>query len=161
MTKQEYYYVLGGIIALLIIVLVGYLVVASKPASNRGNGEEKITTTTKQVIESTPLQRQAPVAIKKQQFDAEQEYTDALNTYRTAATYYQFVGCKGSPGNMVLKQGKYFMLDNRDKVAHTIKVGDVAYSVPAEGFRIAKAISTGENLITCDGGGAARINVYP
>ncbi len=92
---------------------------------------------------------------------ATKAYLDALKIYKTTGYYFQFVNCHGSPGSFTLKAGKKFMLDNRDGVAHKIKVqGGQSFNISAYGFAIATAPSTvGDHYIDCDGGGAAKIVV--
>ncbi len=84
-------------------------------------------------------------------------YSDALNLF--GGYRFQFTGCNGAPGTLNVTKGSTFLLDNRDDVAHTIKVGTQSYSLGAYGFRIATATTKGENQITCDGKGAAVVNV--
>ena len=85
-------------------------------------------------------------------------YDQAIELYGTYRI--QFVSCHGTPGSLSVRHGVTFMLDNRDAKAHTIKVGTTAYSVGAYGFRVAAApAKAGTYNITCDGGGAATLNV--
>jgi hypothetical protein len=86
-------------------------------------------------------------------------YEKALNEYRSKGAYFQFVNCAGNPGTLTLKRGTVFMLDNRDNKAHTIKVGKTAYYITAYGYKLANPQTLGVNQITCDGGGAASVNV--
>lgn len=90
-----------------------------------------------------------------------QSYADALKIYSTSGYRFQFVNCKATPGKFTIKKNSKFMLDNRDNTAHKIKVGSVTYNVGAYGFAIATAKTLGLNYITCDGGGAAQIQVEP
>lgn len=89
------------------------------------------------------------------------KYNDALNIYRKAGSYFQFVSCRGNPGTMSAKKGTKIMFDNRDTVAHTIKIGKVSsYRVDGYGYVIASApLAPGQYYITCDGGGSAFLNV--
>ncbi len=85
-------------------------------------------------------------------------------TYEQAITQYgkyriQFVHCNGQPGSMNVPVGVKVMLDNRDTIAHTVKVGTKSYKLPALGFAIASMTSLGEQAVLCDGGGASTINV--
>ncbi len=72
---------------------------------------------------------------------------------------FQFSGCHGTPGSLVVKVGKYFLLDNRDAKAHTIAVAGQSYSVGAYGAAVAAVWKAGTYNITCDGGGAASLTV--
>jgi hypothetical protein len=84
-------------------------------------------------------------------------YSDAINLF--GGYRFQFTNCSGAPGTLNVTKGSTFLLDNRDDVAHTIKVGAQSYSLGAYGFRIATASTMGANQITCDGKGAAVVNV--
>ncbi len=121
------------------------------------NGDRNITssptpTTTKLVMvkKSTSTTDIAPLS-----------YVEALATYRKSGYYFQFVHCSGNPGSMVIKRGNNVMLDNRDTVKHTFKVGPKSYVLPGYGFVIAKAETVGTNRILCDGGGSASLTVAP
>lgn len=92
------------------------------------------------------------------------KYTQLLGIYGATGlrTRYQFSnGCSTTPGSMVVKVGTKIMLDNRDLVAHTIKVGAQSTRIAAHDFAIMTMTQTGELTITCNGGGAARITVQP
>ncbi len=84
-------------------------------------------------------------------------YDSALKAY--GSQRIQFNDCRGTPGSMVLTIGARFMLDNRDNTAHTIIVGKTRYTLKAYGYAIAAAPAVGIVNITCDGGGAAQLNV--
>ncbi|MBI2444473.1 MAG: hypothetical protein HYV42_04515 [Candidatus Magasanikbacteria bacterium] len=88
-------------------------------------------------------------------------YTDAVKTYRTSGAYFQLVNCRGTPGTINLKKGVPFMIDNRDAKAHRVEVGGQAYQLKAYGFAIVTSQTIGINYITCDGSGAAGVNVQP
>ena len=88
-------------------------------------------------------------------------YTQAVNTY---ANRIQFSDCHGSVGLssnglLSIKQGVAFMLDNHDAKAHTIAFGSQSYKVGANDFAIVSAAKIGNYAVTCDGGGAASLNV--
>jgi hypothetical protein len=90
-----------------------------------------------------------------------QSYTDALKVYSASGYRMQFVNCQATPGQLTIKKGQKFMIDNRDSKPHKFKVGPTSYSVKGYGFAIATSKTLGVNFITCDGGGAAKINVEP
>jgi hypothetical protein len=89
------------------------------------------------------------------------DYQTALTTYRTSGYLFQFTDCRGTPGSLMMKVGTKFMMDNRDGKARKIAINGIkTYSVGAYDFVIAVAPSkAGLYYITCDGGGAAQINV--
>ena len=85
-------------------------------------------------------------------------YTKAMELYGNGFRF-QFSDCHGNPGQMSIRQGVKFMLDNRDNKAHTIVIKSQTFRIPAYGFAIATAKELGTYNITCDGGGAAELNV--
>ncbi len=86
-------------------------------------------------------------------------YTKAIALYGSKGYRIQFSQCHGNPGSLSLKKGVQFMLDNRDDSAHTIVIKSQTFHIPAYGFTIATAKDLGTYNITCDGGGAAQLNV--
>jgi hypothetical protein len=126
--------------------------------------EETATTTPTTTTSDTVKKTTAPAPVKTTApapGAITQSYADALKIYSASGYRFQFVNCKATPGKLTIKQGTKFMLDNRDNTAHKIKVGSVNYNVGAYGFAIATAKTLGLNYITCDGGGAAQIQVEP
>lgn len=90
------------------------------------------------------------------------DYAKALNTYQYRIQFSQCHGIvNNSPnvGTLSIKQGVKFMLDNRDPVAHTIAFKGVSVKIGAYGYAIVSAPYKGTFNVTCDGGGAAVINV--
>jgi len=92
---------------------------------------------------------------------AAKAYTDAIAMYKNRI---QFSNCHGivnltNTGTMSIKHDEKFMLDNRDATAHTIAFASQSYKIPAYGFVIATAKPPGTHNLTCDGGGAAVVNV--
>jgi hypothetical protein len=85
-------------------------------------------------------------------------YTQAQDLYADGYRI-QFSSCSGTPGTLNVAAGSTIMLDNRDNTAHTIKVGGTSYSLGAYGFRVVKASAKGKLQVTCDGKGAAVLNV--
>lgn len=72
---------------------------------------------------------------------------------------FQFTHCSGTPGSLVVKAGKYFLLDNRDAQSHTFAVAGQSYSVGGYGAAVAAVWKLGKYQITCDGGGAASLTI--
>ena len=75
-------------------------------------------------------------------------------------------GCHGNPGTISVKRNTAVMLDNRDKVAHTIKANGQTFRIAGYDYAlIYPATVTKDNIdltlsnVTCDGGGAAFLNV--
>ena len=91
---------------------------------------------------------------------ASKSYTDLLAIYKTSGYYFAFVDCHALPGVLSFKKGVTFMLDNRDTAKRTIAVNGVPYSLAPYGYAIAMAPGKpGSYYITCDGGGAAQVNI--
>jgi len=85
-------------------------------------------------------------------------YNEALKIYGTGYRI-QFAECHGTPGQLAIRKGVKFMIDNRDNVNHTIVVKSQTFHLAAYGFAIVTATDLGVYNITCDGGGAAQLNV--
>lgn len=88
-------------------------------------------------------------------------YEQAIETYQYRM---QFVNCRGSAGlpgagTLVVKKNVKFMLDNRDKKAHTFVFASRSYKVGGEQWLIQSIAKAGKYNITCDGGGAGTIQV--
>lgn len=88
-------------------------------------------------------------------------FEEAMKLFGLFGYRYQFVECHGMPGNFVMKQNTRFMLDNRDPVAHNFVVATQSFLIPGYDFAIALARDLGKYMITCDGGGAAGMEVVP
>ncbi|MBL8030286.1 MAG: hypothetical protein JNN11_03490 [Candidatus Doudnabacteria bacterium] len=71
----------------------------------------------------------------------------------------QFANCNGSPGSLSLKRNTALMLDNRDSIAHAVKVAGQTYVIKGYDYALAYIGQEGAYNLTCDGGGAASINI--
>lgn len=89
------------------------------------------------------------------------DYPKQALPYVESGYRFQFSGCHGSPGQLTVKKGKYFLLDNRDDKAVTIAVAGQSYKIGAYGAVVAAVSKVGTHNITCNGGGAASLNVEP
>ncbi len=103
----------------------------------------------------------APVRVKKPVPPASARYQSAVAIYGERGTGYrfQFAECSGVPGELTMKKGVRYMLDNRDDQEHTFRVGPNAVNIPAWDIAILTAGPVGQWYVTCDGGGAAVIKV--
>lgn len=114
---------------------------------------------------SGPLKREAPQAAESGAVvvpagpKAGLNYEGALRQYDSTNYRFQFVGCSGKPGLLTVKQGVNFMLDNRDPVQHVFGVAGKNYTIKAYDFAIVSASPVGTYHITCDGKGAADLNI--
>jgi hypothetical protein len=90
-----------------------------------------------------------------------EEYSQALQTYGSSGYRLQFVSCRATPGQLSIKTGQKFMLDNRDNISHKIEIGNKSYTVKAYGFAVVTAGDVGTAYITCDGNRTAKLSVQP
>lgn len=88
-----------------------------------------------------------------------QGYVDALNIYGKSGYRFEFFNCSGIPGSLNIKRGTKFMIDNRDNESHQIGIGTKTYHLGAYSFAVVSVPTVGSANITCDGGGAAHVNV--
>lgn len=72
---------------------------------------------------------------------------------------FQFLDCHGTPGQLVVKSGKSFVLDNRSPDPVTISVAGKTWRVAGHSSAAASVSAPGTHNITCDGGGAATLVV--
>lgn len=156
-----------AVITLVVIVLALGLLFGLRwfveNVSNRQTASQNQTTSP--IVDASPAvpQSATPTAPAPSKSNAASDaYQKALDTY---AFRIQFKDCHGigEPpavgGSLVLKKGTKLMLDNRDKVAHTIAFKGVSVRVGAENFAVVTASVLGIYNVTCDGGGAASLNV--
>ena len=87
------------------------------------------------------------------------DYENALDVYGKSGWRFQFVKCSGTPGSLIMKLGTKFMIDNRDDTGHQIAIGAQSYKLSAYDFAIISIKKAGSYNITCDGGGAARVEI--
>jgi hypothetical protein len=156
--------VLLFVLAGVVVFAVGYFVWAELFVLKEGEsvasliGTERATPATPPAQVEPEIEPAKPV-VTKPAASASTNYEKALNEYRAKGAYFQFVNCAGNPGTLTLKRGTVFMLDNRDSKAHTIKVGKLSYKLAGYGYKLVNPQTLGLNQITCDGGGAAVVNV--
>jgi plastocyanin len=87
----------------------------------------------------------------------------AASTYGAAVAAHpyriQFSTCHGTPGTLQVAKGDVVMLDNRDAAAHTIVADSQTFKVPGYGWALLHTSAVESSSVTCDGGGAATLNV--
>lgn len=108
-------------------------------------------------ITSTP--QPAPTTTTPE--SASMSYVKALQIYQKSGLYFQFVACHATPGSMAVKRGAKVMLDNHDEVGHTFNLEGHLYGVGAYRYVIVTPQKVGTQYVTCDGGGAATLQVQP
>ncbi len=149
-------YWIVGVVGIVLIGLIIYQIkhdgqnddsTPTNQTQNQGSSNDNATSTT-----STPVSTGTSKANNN-------AYNAALAIYQKSGYRFQFSSCHGTPGTMAIAVGNKYMLDNRDAVAHTIKVGPYSYKLAAYGYAVVTATNKGINNITCDGGGAAQLNI--
>ena len=175
MDKNKKIAIAVGVVVLAAIVI--YFTVLKKPATS----PEGVNVTDEQVLEeadqtatstldtsvtsttaTTSAKSTTQTTVKtttKAPGAATLSYTTALKTYSASGYRFQVNNGRVSPGSMIIKRGKTFMIDNRDSKAHTVKVGSTSYRIAAYGFVIATAKTVGTNYIMVDGINAAKVEV--
>lgn len=151
-TNKTYAYI-AGVVVLLILGAIGVY------AYSHQNTDDK---NTKQPV--TQLQNEnnivSPVATTTNETPAvgtkKLSYGEAIKAYPYR---FQFVNCSGNPGSMAVKKGAIVMLDNRDKIAHTIKADGQTFKIAALDYALLRTSAISNTFITCDGGGSAMLNV--
>lgn len=121
-----------------------------------GNIEEELVVTptpTPSVVLRKPVEKKTE-NIKK-------SYNEALAEYANNGIRIQISRCAGIPGQVNIKQGTKFMVDNRDANAHEIKVASVSRKIEAYDYEIFTAPKSGKYNMTCDGKGSVEMQVYP
>ncbi len=90
---------------------------------------------------------------------AGERYAAARDEYQYRFTFLQ---CHGTPGSLNVAVGSKIMLENGDDVSHKIALGSQVFTIGGHKYVIATAPSKAAGYyITCDGGGAAQLFVYP
>lgn len=148
-------------IIVIAVVLLGGLLIwqIQKPGateySGSTNGENSEDSLQKNseipVVTPSPTASGSPA-----QTSAKLSYGEAIKKY---SYRIQFVNCGGNPGSISLKRNLPLMLDNRDAKAHTLKVAGKSYSIKAYDYALAYIGTEGTYNLTCDGGGAASVNI--
>lgn len=154
-------YIYASIIAVVVIIaLILYFNKSDKDDSSKQTPTEQqtndVNTNPEQTTTSTPEQTTTTPPKKL-------NYGEAIKAYPSR---YQFINCSANPGQMTVKKGTAVMLDNRDKVAHTIKANGQSVKIAALDYAVIypKLVTIGEPTtaspnMTCDGGGSGLLNV--
>lgn len=136
-------------------------VVTTTPETKTTEAPPPATKTTAPATKTTapaPIKTTAPKTTTSE--PAPDQYVKALNTYRNAGAYLQFINCRLAKPTLSIKKGLKFMLDNPDPKAHTVALGKAAsYRMGAYGYVIATAPAPGRYAITCDGINTGLLNV--
>jgi hypothetical protein len=162
-------------IIILIFIIIVALVVWQFSSGDSANPEsaDLIKTTPPEiaVVTSTPASAVEVVATSSPNATPAKQgtkatapkltYDQAIKEYGVRGYRIQLSQCHGTPGRLAIKSGTAFMVDNREGVAHTVVLAKQTFKVPAWGFVIIYTQGKGKQVLTCDGGGAAEIDVQP
>ncbi len=155
-TNKKYFYTACGLILLIIIAVSGYYInQRQKNSKLRLEGQNQIG---REFVQGDP-NAQTPnpaTTTPNTNITKKLSYGEAIKAYPYR---YQFVNCSANPGTMSVKVNSYVMLDNRDKVAHTIKANGQTFKIAALDYQILRPRIEGDTFITCDGGGSGKINI--
>lgn len=158
MNKKYIYASIATIVVIIALILYFNKSSNKNITNNEPAGQQANTQSTTTPEQSTTTTEQATTNTVKKL-----SYGDAIKAYPFR---YQFINCSANPGQMTVKKGTAVMLDNRDKVAHTIKANGQSIRVAALDYAVIypKLVTAGEPTIaspnmTCDGGGSGLLNV--
>lgn len=165
--KKNKYAALGtGVVILLLLAIYTFTrqPVTEVNETIEATSIQNATTTSTITVTSTststaPLVDKKPVpttTVKPKTAGSATAYQKAIETYQYR---FQFINCQGNPGKLTFKQGVKVMLDNRDEATHTFGFGGAKYTVKGYSFVIVTAPKAGTHNITCDGGGAAQMDI--
>lgn len=141
--------VVYSIVGIIVLGLIGWAIYSF---NNKGNNEV-VTTDNQTVQDKIPVDATSTPPTGSQ---TRLSYGDAIKAYPYR---FQFSNCSGNPGTLAVKKGSVVMLDNRDAVSHTIKADKQTFKIAAYDYALLHTSALSNTNITCDGGGAAVLNV--
>jgi hypothetical protein len=147
-------------LGLALIVIAVVMLTKPQPSDSPAASPTAPTTTPEAAAPTEEQVAPAPTGGKATTGGSPSGYGETLTEY-TGNFRFQFTNCTASPGTMAIKKGETVMLDNRDANPHTIKVGTRSFKLGPYGYAVMTTSQLGVLQITCDGGGAATINVQP
>lgn len=169
--KQNSKNLLIGGLVLIVLILIGALHYAKKQNSRDGekardNTEQTTNGNSSDNAAIVPASEEGQAVVSNEPGRAVIQgkpltYDQIAEIYIKSGYRFQISNCHATPGKLNMKTGTKFMIDNRDKVKHTFKFDSQTYNVPAYGWAIATAPKYGNYFLTCDGSGAAEVQVYP
>ena len=156
--NKNYTYTAIGIIVLIIIAWAIYASnhKDSDDTTKNNNGQQQTSTMPENNTATSTAQTSTTSPVTKPA--AKLSYSDAIKAYPYR---FQFSQCHGNPGTLAVKKLSIVMLDNRDAVAHTVKADNQTFKIAKYDYALLHTNAlTGTNVnVTCDGGGAAILNV--
>jgi len=152
---KKYTYIALGVVVLLLIV---YAV-----SRNSGSNSTSQTNNQEQAAAPQPSPSPATSTPTPSPTPAKLSYGAAINAYKFR---FQFTQCHASPGMISVPKNTPVMLDNRDKVAHTIKANGQSFRIAGDDYALiypqlttGSGVNLADSNVTCDGGGAGTLNV--
>ena len=167
---KNYLFVAAGIILILIIVWVSNMTRNGNGTSTTGEnniGQNSYTQDgqgTDETPVETPAETPSGTPTPPASAPPRLTYSEALKLYGPSGSgfRYQFAAnCLADPEKLSMKRGTKFMIDNRDTVAHTIKIGSQSFRLSRFGFAMVTARDVGSYSIQCDGINRTQIVVGP
>ena len=148
--QERYIYVGAGVVMLALIALAIFAYTHRNPEVAENTVQPTNQNNANNVVlpVATSTEPTTPVGTKKL------SYGDAIKKYPYR---FQFVNCSGNPGTIAVKQGSIVMLDNRDKVAHTIKADSQTFRIAGYDYALLHTSVISNVNILFDGGGAAKL----
>jgi len=159
MNDKKYYWTAAIIVILVVAGVIIYKHYDKNDSSN-GTSDQQMTQGPQATASSTDENVSTST---NNNSSGKLSYADAIVKYKNR---FQFSQCHGTPGYISVRAGTAVMLDNRDKTAHTIKANGQSVRIAALDYAViyptritADSTSAETSNITCDGGGAATLNV--
>jgi hypothetical protein len=147
-SNKTYTYIAAGIV---ILALAGWAIYSYSHQNSNGAQQASTVAGTAGSAQSATSTGQSSVPAAKKL-----SYGDAINTYPYR---FQFSQCHGNPGALSVKKGSIVMLDNRDPIAHTFVADSQTFKIAGYDYALLHTSVITNINITCDGGGAAKLNV--
>lgn len=150
--KKQRLYAYVGVIAVILLALMAGIYAYTHKAKNADQPAAQTNQPAVTPAASTSTNNNTGSVAQPTKID----YGAAVNKYPYRI---QFSQCHGTPGTLNVKKGTIVMLDNRDAVAHTIKADKQTFKIAGYDYALMRTSSVSNTNITCDGGGAAVLNV--
>lgn len=155
----------------IVLIVIGVIVVAGliwfaltrKPAPATPISSQTPTstqTTSKPAATSTPATTKPKTTTTSGNKAVTSAYSLALATYTANGRRIQLYQCHGTPGQLLVKKGYTYMIDNRDNTSHTIRIGTLqTVNVTGYGYLILTASTLGTFNGICDQTGSFQLQV--
>lgn len=145
-------YLVAGVFVLILAALGVY----SFTHRNKGSLNTAPSAIQQDNSNNTPVLADTSAPASSGKTAAKLSYGDAIKAYPYR---FQFSQCHGTPGTMAVKKGSIVMLDNRDPISHTFVADSQTFKIAGYDYALLRTSALTNINITCDGGGAAKLNV--